>query len=153
MKILPDINLAEFDAPSESNFFALPQGLIGFPAYTRAELLYQPNQLPFIWMKLHGPIDSIYFIVVEPAGVVPDYDPELFEQDAADLGLTSSADALVLNIVSLKNQSPIDATVNLLGPIIVNRRRQIARQLVISNYSRYSAQYPLLESRSAAACA
>ena len=152
MKILPDINLGDFDAP-DSNFFSLPQGLIGFPAYNRAELLYQPSQLPFIWMKLHGSSDSIYFIVTEPAGVVPDYDPELFEQDAACLGITSSADALVLNIVSLKNQSPIDATVNLLGPIIVNRRTRIGRQLVISNYSRYSAQYPLMESRSAAACA
>jgi flagellar assembly factor FliW len=152
MKILPDINLADFDAP-DSNFFSLPQGLIGFPAYNRAELLYQPSQLPFIWMKLHGPSDCVYFIVIEPAGVVPDYDPELFEQDAAGLGITSSADALVLNIISLKTQSPIDATVNLLGPIIVNRRTLIARQLVISNYSRYSAHYQLLEARNAAACA
>jgi flagellar assembly factor FliW len=152
MKILPDINPADYEAPA-SNFFTLPQGLIGFAAYTQAELLYQPSQLPFLWMKLHGPTDSIHFVVIEPAGVVPDYDPELFDQDAAALGLNDPADALVLNIVSLKNQNPVEATVNLVGPIIVNRRTRTARQLVVSNYSRYSAHYLLLEARIAADCA
>ncbi len=152
MRILPDVNPAEFEAP-HANSFALPQGLIGFQGYTRAELLYQPEQLPFLWLKLQGPTDSIYFIVVEPAGVVPGYDPELFDQDAAGLELSGSADALVLNIVSLKNMNPMEATVNLVGPIIVNRRTKIARQLVVANYSRYSAHFQLVDSRTPAASA
>lgn len=153
MKILPDVNSADFEVPT-ANTFELPQGLIGFQAYTKAELLYQPEQLPFLWLKLHSPTDSVYFIVIEPAGVVPGYDPELFDQDATGLELTGSADALVLNIVSLKNMNPVDATVNLVGPIIVNRRTKIGRQLVVSNYSRYSAQFQLVDTRTtAAACA
>jgi flagellar assembly factor FliW len=153
MRILPDVNPAEFEIP-QANSFTLPQGLIGFQAYTGAELLYQPGQLPFLWLKLRGPFDNIYFIVVEPAGVIPGYDPELFDQDAAGLDLAGSAEALVLNIVSLKNMNPMEATVNLVGPIIVNRRTKIARQLVVANYSRYSAQYQLVDSRvTAAACA
>jgi flagellar assembly factor FliW len=145
MKILQDVNPADLEEPA-SNFFTLPQGLIGFPAFTRAELVYLPNQLPFTWLKLHSATDCIYFIVIEPAGIVPDYNPELFDRDAAAL-------ALVLNIVSLKNQNPTDATVNLVGPIIVNRRTRMARQLVVANYSSYSACYQLLESRTVAACA
>ena len=47
----------------------------------------------------------------------------------------------MLNIVTLRQQQPVDASVNLVGPIIVNRRTRIGRQLVISNYSRYSAHH------------
>jgi flagellar assembly factor FliW len=35
--------------------------------------------------------------------------------------------------------------VNLVGPLIINRRTRIGRQLVISNYSRYSAHHLLVE--------
>jgi flagellar assembly factor FliW len=35
--------------------------------------------------------------------------------------------------------------VNLLGPIVVNRRTRVGRQLVIANYSRFSAHHPLVQ--------
>lgn len=144
MKVLPDANLADLE-PIHANSFTLPQGLIGFANYTRAEMLYLPDHLPFLWMKLHSPTDSVHFIVIEPAGLVQGYEPELFDEDAAALELADPAEAMVLNIVSLQNQRPIEATVNLVGPIIVNRRTRIGRQLVVSNYFRYSAHHPLVE--------
>ena len=152
MKILPDVNPAEFETP-DANTITLPQGIIGFAAYTRAELLYQPDQLPFLWLRLHNATDSICFIVVEPCGVISGYDPELFDKDAAALEITRAEDAMVLNIVALKNQNPLDATVNLVGPIVVNRRTRIGRQLILANYSRYSANFQLVDSRIAVACA
>jgi flagellar assembly factor FliW len=47
-------------------------------------------------------------------------------------------------------QQPVEATVNLVGPIVVNRRTRVGRQLVISNYSRYSAHHSLVENSQAA---
>jgi flagellar assembly factor FliW len=145
MKVLPEIYPTDLESPVD-NVFALPNGLIGFKRYTRAELLYQPDRLPFLWMKLHSPADSVHFIVIEPGGIVPNYEPELFDDDAFTLDLTDPSEAMVLNIVTLRQQHPIDATVNLVGPVIVNRRLRVGRQVVISNYSRYSAHYPLVES-------
>ena len=52
---------------------------------------------------------------------------------------------MILNIVTLKRQHPVEGTANLIGPIVVNRRTRIGRQLVISNYSRYSANHALVE--------
>lgn len=127
-----------------ANGFSLPQGLIGFKDYTRAELLYLPDHLPFLWMKLHGPTDTVHFIVLEPANLIPGYEPEIFDGDAEALGLTRAEDAMILNIVTLEQQRPLDATVNLIGPIILNRRTRVGRQLVISNYSRYHAHAPLV---------
>jgi flagellar assembly factor FliW len=143
MKVLTDSSPFETEIIG-ANTFALPQGLVGFPDYTHAELLYQQEQLPFLWMKLRGPKDSINFVVLEPGGIVKGYEPELFDADALSLELSDPAEAMVLNVVTLKHRDPVEATANLIGPIIVNRRTRIGRQLVISNYSRYSARHLLV---------
>jgi flagellar assembly factor FliW len=146
MKVLPDVNPADFESAPATNTFALPQGLIGFAAYTRAELLYLPDHLPFLWLRLQSEMDTVQFIVVEPAGLIPGYEPELFAEDAAGLEIKGPDEVMVLNIVTLQQQCPVEATVNLVGPIIVNRRLRVGRQLVLSNYSRYSARHTLVES-------
>ncbi len=146
MKVLPDLQSADVPPPPAANHFELPQGLIGFKDYTRAELLYLPDHLPFLWMRLHkGGAEAVHFIVIEPAGLVPGYAPELFDADAEGLDLRDPAEAMLLNIVTLRQQNPMDATLNLVGPIVMNRRTRIARQLVIANYSSYSAHWPLVE--------
>ena len=144
MKVLPDLFPTDFDIPP-SNEILLPHGIIGFGAYKRAELLYLPDHLPFLWMKLHGATDHLYFIVIEPGGIVPGYEPEIFDEDAEGLDLHTPAEAMILNIVTLQRQDPVEATANLIGPVVVNRRTRLGRQLVISNYSRYSAHHSLVE--------
>jgi flagellar assembly factor FliW len=144
MKVFPDILPTDFDTPP-SNEILLPYGIIGFGSYKRAELLYQPDHLPFLWMKMFSAVDHLHFIVVEPGGIVADYQPELFDDDADALELRDASEAMVLNIVTLRRPNPVEATVNLIGPIVVNRRTRLGRQLVISNYSRFSASHPLLE--------
>jgi Uncharacterized protein conserved in bacteria len=148
MKVIPALTPFDFSA-SEIH---LPQGIIGFSNYTRAELLYMPEHLPFHWMRLHGPahLDPIHFIVMEPGGLIGDYEPEIFDEDAEQLGIFDPSEAMMLNIVTLRQQQPVAATVNLVGPLIVNRRTRAARQVVISNYSRYSAHFPLVADPAAA---
>jgi flagellar assembly factor FliW len=152
MKVLPDLLPTDLDTPP-ANEILLPHGLIGFGAYKRAELLYLPDHLPFLWMKLHGATDDLHFIVIEPGGIVPGYQPELFDEDAEGLDLRTPAEAMILNIVTLQRQNPVEATANLIGPIVVNRRTRLGRQLVISNYSRYSAHHALVENPQAPAFA
>ena len=155
MKVLsaPPIAL-ETPQPPAANSFALPQGIIGFKDYTCAEILYVPDHLPFLWLKLARPTgEAVHFIVIEPAGLVPGYVPELFDADAEALDLKDASEAMLLNIVTLKSQNPLEAVVNLVGPIVMNRRTRVARQLVISNYSQYSAHWPLVDTTAARASA
>jgi flagellar assembly factor FliW len=149
MKVLSDSSTSAAPATPVANHFDLPQGLIGFKDYTRAELLYLPDHLPFLWLKLYRGTESVHFIVIEPGGLVAGYTPELFDADAEGLGLKDAAEAMVLNIVTLQQQNPLDATINLVGPIVMNRRTRLARQLVIANYSQYSAHWPLVEQATA----
>ena len=146
MKVLSETQtpFADFP-PTTAHTFTLPQGIIGFPDYQRAELLYLPDHLPFLWMKLHGPTDSVHFIVVEPGGLIAGYEPELFDEDARALAIVDATEAMVLNIVTVEQHRPLEATANLVGPIVVNRRTRLGRQFVIANYARYGAHHPLVE--------
>lgn len=126
--------------------FTLPQGILGFPEHTQAELHFHPELLPFLSLNLKGPAGAVNFVVIEPGKMISDYKPELFDNDASSLGLEDRADAMVLNIITMRPGSPVEATVNLVGPIIVNRRTGVGRQLVIANYARYRARHPLLSS-------
>jgi flagellar assembly factor FliW len=148
MKVSPDLTPAE-SASAPSQAVSLPEGLVGFPDHKSFELLYVQDQLPFVWMRLHGP-EPLHFVVIEPGGIIPDYELELFDEDAAFLGISDSADAMVLNIVSVKPGPQATATVNLAGPIVVNRRTAIAKQCVLANYGRYSAHHPLVDNNAAA---
>lgn len=151
MKVIPEVYPTDFDSPP-ANELNLPQGLIGFGEYKRAELLYLPDHLPFLWMKLHG-AETLHFIVIEPGGIIPGYEPEIFDEDAMQLDIKDPAEAMILNIVTLQRQQPVEATVNLIGPLVVNRRTRIGRQLVISNYSRFSAHHSLVENPQVASVA
>lgn len=150
MKVIPDLYPTDLDAPS-ANEIVLPHGIIGFGHCRSAELLYMPDHLPFLWMKLAGP-EPVQFIVIEPGGIIANYEPEIFDEDAQQLDLRDPAEAMILNIVTLRRQQPVEATVNLVGPVVVNRRTRIGRQLVISNYSRYSAHHALVENPQTQPC-
>jgi flagellar assembly factor FliW len=149
MKVLPDLYLSSPDTITP-NAFALPLGLIGFAGYTRAELLHLPDNRPFLWLKLSGPLGTVTFVVIEPGGIIPGYEPDIFDNDAEVLGISDPAEAMILNVVTVKSPTPHQATVNLAGPILVNRRTGIGRQVVIANYSRYSARQVLVHAEEAA---
>lgn len=140
MKVSSELLTSEKAA---GNVIKLPEGLIGFPEHKSFELFFQEDQLPFRWMRLLGS-EPIHFVVIEPGGIIPGYEPELFDEDAAVLGITGADDALVLNIVTVSNTEPVTATVNLIGPVIINRRTSIAKQVVLANHARYDARYPLV---------
>jgi flagellar assembly factor FliW len=137
---------------SPANMVALPFGLVGFPNHKNMELAYLPEQLPFLWMRLHEPT-PLHFIVIEPGRIMSDYEPELFDEDAADIGLTCQEDALVLNIVCVQPDRPLEATVNLVGPVIINRRLAIGKQVVLANHARFSSHHPLINRTAAPAAA
>lgn len=123
--------------------FSLPAGLIGFADVHRVELIYNPDELPFMWLRAVEN-HALNFIVVEPQGLVPGYTIEMSDDDAALLGVNQVADTLLFNIVNLRAEFPDAATVNLIGPIVVNRHTRVGRQIVITNFLEYSARHPLL---------
>ncbi len=128
---------------NDNSIIFLPEGLIGFPQLNRMEILYKEDQLPFMWLKDTNGSD-ISFFIVEPGNVLEGYSVEISDADVAFLDLQSENDVLLLNIVTiLQNENQI--FVNLVGPIVVNRKTRKARQVVIHNSDAYSPRHPLLQ--------
>ena len=142
MKVSPDLSTSELSQHSAQRY-SLPQGLVGLPQHQSFEIVQVPDQEPFLWMKLNGP-DPLNFLVLEPTGLIQDYELELFDEDAEFLEIQNSSDASVLNIVTLRNNNPGEATVNLAGPIIINCRTGVAKQCILANYFKYSAYHRLV---------
>jgi len=126
------------------NIVHLPLGLLGFEPIKRYALLENQNESPFRWLQV---IDNpnLAFLVLPALEVFPEYEPDVPPEDVKFLELNNPEDALVFNIVTL--QAKGSATVNLKGPIVINRFTLQGKQVVLANASRYSIQHPLPLSR------
>jgi flagellar assembly factor FliW len=124
----------------------LPMGLLGFEKMKDYLLVADPAEEPFGRLQAKGDT-SIAFVVLNPFLIVPDYHPDIPQSDVEFLGLTDAQDAMVLNIVTIHAQG--NATMNLKGPVVINRNTGIGKQVVISNGADYSVQHPLLVSEEA----
>ena len=125
----------------------LPMGLLGFEQMKDYVLFAEPQEEPFAWLQVKGDA-SLAFIVINPFLVAPDYSPDLPAADVEFLGLEEPEDAMLLNIVTL--HGPGRATVNLKGPIVLNRHTLIGKQVVVANASEYSVHHPLPVAEAAA---
>jgi len=84
---------------------------------------------------------SLAFLVVEPAVVAPEYHPNIADRDAAALGIRTPDDAMLLNIVTVRGLDR--ATVNLKGPIVINRQTATGKQVIPEDAAAYSVHHPL----------
>jgi flagellar assembly factor FliW len=118
----------------------LPMGLLGFEHLKDYVLVTNPGEEPFLWLQVkdNGPLA---FVVVNPFLVAPDYQPDLPQADIDFLGIEQPDDALLFNIVTLHPAGR--ATVNLKGPIVINRHTMTGKQVVLANASEHAVEHPL----------
>jgi flagellar assembly factor FliW len=123
----------------QENIIQMPLGLLGFEHIKKFVLLANPEEAPFMWLQM---LDNANqgFVVVPPSSVLPNYAPDISSQDVEFLGIRAATDALVLNIVTVRGG---EATVNLKGPLVVNRNTLVAKQCIPVNVANFSLQQPL----------
>ncbi|MDB6030114.1 MAG: flagellar assembly protein FliW [Verrucomicrobiales bacterium] len=135
-----ETNVIEHEAPPQAGVIRMPAGLLGFENNKTYQLLASAEEAPFLWL-LMADEPKLSFLVVEPAAVMTNYQPDVPDTDVAELGIESAEDALFLNIVTIHRDGK--GTVNMKGPILVNRRTLAAKQVVPLNAGTYSLQHPL----------
>ena len=118
----------------------LPMGLLGFEHLKDYQLVANPDEEPFCWLRVKEDT-ALAFVVINPFLVAPDYQPDLPQADVDFLGIEDPSDALLYNIVTLHEGGR--ATVNLKGPIVINRRTLTGKQVVVANSASYDVQHPL----------
>jgi flagellar assembly factor FliW len=131
---------AERHSTTNKNVIQLPYGLLGFERVKNYVLLTRPKEEPFLWFQMVGETKNA-FLVVPPHFVLANYAPDLSELDVAFLELNDPSEAWVLNIVTMRGNG--QATVNLKGPIVINRRTLIGKQIIPVNAAEYAIKHPL----------
>ena len=128
------------DAPPAALRFAagLP-GFAGARAFTVVP--WGGDDSPFSLLECSD-VEGLAFVVVPPELFFPDYEPVVDSHTVERLGIEVAEDAELLVILTL-GATPADATANLLGPIVVNRRTGEAVQAVLAG-QRWSSRTPLI---------
>ena len=130
----------------EEQIIHIPNGIIGFPAERKYVFLEQKKGSPFLWLQS---VDNgaLAFVLIDPLLFKPDYRVEIGPEDAEVLGLKNGGEtAQIMAIVNILNRtqdgSPTAITANLLGPIVINPQKRLAKQVV--NYDgQYSHRHPI----------
>jgi len=125
----------------EKTVMSMPAGLIGFENSTRFCLVRHRADASFQWLQsVEDP--ALAFVVVDPAEYFADYEVEVGDADVEKLGLASASDALVLAIVTIRDNGQT-ITANLAAPIVVNSKNFTGAQVVLEN-EHYTTQHALI---------
>lgn len=140
-----DMNSSDLETPGkqENTVLCLDSGLIGFPDFSRAEMVYRQDELPFLHLRELAE-DGIEFIVLEPYGFFSDYQVEINDEDLKALAIEDSSEVHLFNIVTLSAESNA-STVNLVAPIVFNKRTLQGKQVIIGNANMYSSAHPVIQ--------
>ena len=125
---------------SAEALLTFPSGLLGFPEWTRYVILDHDTDAPFKWLHCAEEA-SLAFVVIDPGlfnenyhiTISPEARGEVEGSEADELGL-----AVILTIPS---DDPSAVTANLRGPLLMNPRTRLCKQLVLSED--YPTRYPV----------
>lgn len=115
-----------------------PHGLLGFE--DQHSFVVVPVDPDGVYSWLQSTTDpDLAFLATSPHFFFADYAPEVNDADLEELGLLDPDETLLLCLLTVNED---DITANLLGPVVVNTRTRLARQVVLAE-TRWSTREPL----------
>jgi len=123
----------------DERIITFPNGLLGFPSYTRYALIQTGQENYFFWLQA---VDepNLAFVVTDPTIFFKDYDVPVREETAQELQL---ADPRFLQVFVICNKVGDWLTGNLLGPLVVNAQNRLAQQVVLTE-KKWTTRQPLI---------
>jgi flagellar assembly factor FliW len=140
MKCAELIETTTLPAVARHDVVHMPNGMLGFEEMKDYVLATNPDEQPFAWLKVQDN-PALAFVVIDPFVAMPDYQPDIPQADVEFLKLKQPDDALLLGIVTIHDENR--ATVNLKGPIVINRHTHVGKQVIIANAAAYSVTHSL----------
>ena len=126
---------------NEDTFITFPTGILGFPNYKKYAIIDVDENSPLKWLQsVEEP--AISFVITDPSLFYQGYSVDAWKNDLADIEIEEAEDAIVLIIVTVPTD-PALMTGNLKGPILINAKTRLAKQLIIDN-PEYDIKYRLL---------
>lgn len=126
---VPEAQTIEFD-----------RGLIGFEGRRRFALIRTQEHEPFQWLQSLDD-GALAFVMLDPALLEPAYRSDIRADALPGVWAGSAEDLLVLAIATI-GEKPEEATVNLLGPVVINSATRKAAQIVLYG-DRWQTRHPV----------
>ena len=131
-------NFGELDI-DEEKVIAFPEGLPGFEAEKEFIIINnEDEENPFCWLQSVSNPD-LAFVIVNPFLIFTDYTVDLPETVQEKLKIKDEKDVAVYSIVVVPEDLK-KMTANLLGPIVINARERLGKQVILDD-SRYTTKH------------
>jgi flagellar assembly factor FliW len=118
-----------------------PEGLLGFPDSKEYVILEHKPGSPFMWLQSMTEPD-LAFVMTNPFLIKSDYLQNLSPEEERLINENEDESVIVFALVTIPPNQAERATVNLLGPIVVESETMKARQIILAN-SGYSHCHPI----------
>lgn len=123
----------------EENVLTFPEGIPGFEQYKKFIVINNPDEEnPFDWLQSVDNED-LAFVIINPFFAFPDYDITIPESAIEKLKIKDETDVFVYTIVVVPENLE-DMTTNLSGPIIINGREKLGKQVILED-NRYTTKH------------
>lgn len=119
------------------------KGLVAFERFQNFSFSRDAKVRPFLYMK-SKPEGEVAFICVEPFLLDPSYKVRVSAETAAQIGLESPQDALILCLVTV-GKDMYSTTANLLSPMVISMRSRRAAQIILDDLGPESLRFNVWE--------
>lgn len=141
MKVVSDV-LGEIEV-NEDAVITFEDGIPGFEDEKAFIVIEDEDKdYPFVWM-LSTTNPYIGFIMVDPFKTFSDYEVVLPQTSIEKLKIETSEDVTIYTIVSITEKIE-DMTTNLQGPIVINAREGLGKQVILDD-ERYTTKHYLIK--------
>ena len=126
----------------EKDVLFLPKGILGFSQLSKYVIIEKSEYDPFKWLQsVEDP--AVAFVIVDPALFFPNYKLEVHEKELEELNFQQMKELITYVIVTIPSD-PLQMSVDLLGPVVINSKKKIAKQVVMPN-SPYTTKHYVLD--------
>lgn len=125
---------------NDDSVLTFPSGLLGFPESRRYVILDHDTEAPFKWLQsLDEP--ALAFVIIDPDLLLADYHIEVAGDALAEVQGNEEGDLATAVILTIPSEDPGRMTANLRGPLLMNQRTKLCKQLVLSD--EFPTRHPL----------
>lgn len=117
-----------------------PSGILGFPDCHRYVILDHDTDAPFKWLQsLDEP--GLAFVILDPASFHPGYTVQVPNEALIEIQGRDDDELLVSVLLTIPSSDPTGITANLRGPLLMNLRTKLCKQLILSDS--FPTRFPL----------
>jgi len=129
----------------EMEIIQIKRGLIGFPQHTRFVVINPGPDSALFWLQsVDDP--ELAFVIASPYLFEPEYRLNFGPGVLSEIEAEDLKDLVVYVLVTIPRGRPEAMTANLIGPLPINPKANLAEQLVVEE-SPYSHKHPIFRGR------